>query len=501
MNYITLEPPRIKDQEVTFEWKVDPPTELYHQPRFTLRFPPRVDLTKVSSGVWWRVALICLHSQWPLLRPCEVRLPVTLADGEAETWLRLTDVAVATLEAYRNEGTGTHERAVSIVEDGPLLIDTPFADTGRCATAFSGGKDSLVQTGLLSELTTRPLLVTVTSPMPPLSDHVTPRRRFVLGEITKRRDVELIEVESDYRSNFDHGFAMKCGYWISVNEMSDALLYTAALLAVSAARGVTHCFLASENEVQRNLERDGRIIQHRHYMYSVLTQRALQAVIRPLGLRYSSLTSPLYNYQVQELLWTRYPDLRDLQYSCWRVQGEDWMCNACSQCLRLAFTALALRDRPSLMGIELVKLLNAMRDWEPPSGTDASTQSTSPVTPRQIVSAQMNAQMVRSIAATSLRDPLRDILFSQPLKLLTREGRQALHAYAALRERARHYGPVRAVGYQPGYLRLIDPLLRESVAAIYAEHFTAEDEHAADAELARIDAAINWITEPIGGEN
>ena len=137
--------PRIKDTRSHFAWQIDPPTTLYHAPRFTLRFPPTIDPAHVSSSVWWRVALICLHSQWPLLRPCEVRLPVTLPRGEAETWLRLTDIAVATLEAYRNQGTGSHERAVSIVEDGPLLTDVPLADTSRCDRFLAGAKDSMVR--------------------------------------------------------------------------------------------------------------------------------------------------------------------------------------------------------------------------------------------------------------------------------------------------------------------------------------------------------------------
>src|SRR5262249_28284957 len=156
--------------EVTFRWRVDPATALYRQPQFTLRFPETVDLARVPEGLWWTIMLICLHSQWPLLRPCRVRLPVRLGPGVAECWNRLMDAEVTTLEAYR--GTNDFEREIEIIEDGPPLKYSlaPGGTNGaaRCATAFSGGKDSLVQTGLLTELTQKPVLVATTSPMPPL---------------------------------------------------------------------------------------------------------------------------------------------------------------------------------------------------------------------------------------------------------------------------------------------------------------------------------------------
>src|SRR5262249_59696474 len=119
MNLITLYPPEVGTHEVTFRWRVAPPTALYRKPQFTLRFPREVDLARVSPGLWPTIALICLHSHWPLLRPCRVTLPFSLRPGHAETWLRLTDAYVATLEAYR--GTERLEREVAIQDEGPPL--------------------------------------------------------------------------------------------------------------------------------------------------------------------------------------------------------------------------------------------------------------------------------------------------------------------------------------------------------------------------------------------
>src|SRR5678816_80962 len=77
------------------------------------------------------------------------------------------------------------------------------------------------------------------------------------------------------------------------------------------------------------------------FMYSAATQRALSRLLEPYGMRYGSLTWPLYSSHVQHLLWSRYPDLSDLQYSCWLVAKDEAMCSRCRQCLRLAVVALA----------------------------------------------------------------------------------------------------------------------------------------------------------------
>src|SRR5258708_15864869 len=95
-------------------------------------------------------------------------------------------------------------------------------------------------------------------------------------------------------------------------------------------------------------------------MYSVVTQSAISVLLSQFGIRYGSLISPLRRQQVQQLLWQRYPDLSDLQYSCWRVARNEAACNSCSQCLRIAFGALAIGELPERMGIDLVKLMKTI---------------------------------------------------------------------------------------------------------------------------------------------
>lgn len=494
MHEVWLHPPAVVGREARFRFDVDPPTALYRQRGFTLRFPHSIDLGRVPDPLWWWIALACLHAHWVLLRPCRVRLPVRLRPGEAEVWCRLVDAGVATLEACR--GSRRLGREVELIEAGaPLAPLARLEDRGRCGTAFSGGKDSLLQAGLLAELTREPVLVTTTSPLPPMEDHLSRRRRQVLREVTARRPVTLVEVESDYRAAWDNGFARRLGYPISVNEISDTFLYTGALAAAGVALGATHLFLASEAEVQENVELDGRVVQHRHFMYSAVSQRVLQALLAPAGIRYGSLTVPLHSFQVQELLWTRYPDLADLQYSCWRVRRRQAACERCSQCLRVALCAVAVGDTPARMGVDLVSVLNRMYRWRPntlPEGTTAL--------PSAIVPARLDAQVVRYIQALPPGAVQRTITLGRPRWLWTGRGWLAIRRYARLRERLRALPVGPSPGYRPGFERLLDPLLREPLARIFAERFGVEAEADYGDVLARGDALTRWILEPIGGE-
>ncbi len=364
MHTVYLAAPAIQGREVTFRWRVEPATALYRKTFFTMTFPASVDLAKVPDRLWWDIFLICLHPHWMLLRPCQVHLPLKLSAGERQFWLELLRNGVDTLEANRQPQNHTSALDIEIIE-GDIEIRRPSIAGHGYGTAFSSGKDSLLQAAMLLELTTRPLLVTTTSPLPSLADHDTARRRYIFDEIQRRRDPVFVEVQSDYRSVCENGFPQSRGYQIGVNELTDTFIYMSSLIAVGAALGRTRLFLASEAEVQESAVLDGKIVQHRHFMYSAATQRALAALLAPYDIHFGSLTWPLYSMQVQRLLWTRYPDLCDLQYSCWRVKEGQSTCSECGQCLRIAMTALADGENPERMGIDMRKLLAYAPNWKP----------------------------------------------------------------------------------------------------------------------------------------
>jgi hypothetical protein len=490
---------------------VEPATALYHRTSFTLELPPEVELAAVPEPLWWTVALLCLHSHWNLLRPCRVELPVELPPGEAEFWRRQVEVEAATLEAYRGAAApgavgaagaagsaarqgaapGPPLAAFELVARGPCLAPLPRLAAGaRCAAAFSGGKDSLLQAALLCDFAVRPLLVTTTSLLPPLHDHQTARRRQVLAAMAARRDVTLLEVRSDLRASWKNDFPPLVGYPVAVNEITDTFLYLAALLVCAVALGASHLFVAAEAEVQDNVELGGGIVQHLHFMYSRATQRALDALLAPLGLRHGSLISALHSEQVQQLLWRRYDDLCDLQYSCWRVGREEAMCSRCSQCLRVALAALAVGGQPERMGIDLARLLVAQAGWQPrPAAPDAL--------PAALVGARLHAQVVRSVAATPASRVLAALAQGGPARLLTPAGWRALAAYAGLRRRLGFGDAAPAPGYRAAFLDGLDPRLTAAVGAVFAEHFPRAGRDEYEGFLARGERLARYVAAPL----
>ncbi|MEX1118666.1 MAG: hypothetical protein WEB60_07715, partial [Terrimicrobiaceae bacterium] len=279
MTVISLETPELHENAVSFHWSVGPESPLYRRHEFLMEFPANVRVDTVPEKIWWTVFLACVHSQWMFLRPCTVVLPVCLGKGEAEFWLRLMETQLQTHEATR--GVFEISRDVWIQEGTRhLAAAAPLSSSSQCATSFSGGKDSLLQTSLLCDLLPdiRPLLVATTSPMEGKNDQNTSRRRHVFAQIQSRRNVELIEVHSTLRSAWNNGYPGSLGYQISLNEVSDTFLYFSSLLVVGYVRNVPHLFLASEAEVQENTEVEGIPVQHPHCMYSGSTQRALQAL-------------------------------------------------------------------------------------------------------------------------------------------------------------------------------------------------------------------------------
>jgi hypothetical protein len=306
--------------------------------------------------------------------------------------------------------------------------------------------------------------------MPPLADHETERRRHVMAAIQARRDLRLAEVRSDFRGIWDNGFTGSLGYRLSVNELTDTFLYMSSLLAAGAGSGTTRLFLASETEVQDNAVLDGKIVQHSHFMYSAATQRALARLLAPYGIEFGSLTWPLYTMQVQQLLWARYPDLCDLQYSCWRVEPGQATCSQCEDCLRFAVTALASGDNPERMGIELRKVLAHALRWAPP----ATGSRAPPALPQDFAVERLEAQVMAAVRRISLPHLAGVLARGSTWRLLSPATLKAWWRFARLRNCARRASEPPSQGVREAFFDWLDPQLRPSLIAIYTHHFPRE---------------------------
>jgi perosamine synthetase len=481
---ITIAEPEVCGNTATFRWTVEPATGLYRDTSFDIVFPESVAIERVPRAIWWRVALVCLHSHWALLRPCRVLIPVRLDPGERELWLRMCDAEVATLEAHAG-GTDT-ARLVDLVEAGPALDRLqPGGDSGLVAACFSGGRDSLTQAALIQEVGNRPLLVMTTSPREGSVEHETPRRRHVVDEVIRRRGLEVVEVRSSFRSCWDNTYAGG-RYGVGVNEVTDTFLYFAVALAVAVARGAREINLASEAEVQQSTRSAGAVVLHRHYMYSAALQRALSALVAGAGIRYQGLTYPLYQFQVQRLLEHRYGDLRDLQYSCWSLTAEQSACSSCDECRTIAFNLMAEGVAPAEVGIDLATLLSAQSGWRARTEErDAQLPTT-----RWL----FDSQMVRCLQKLTPQDVAGFIELEGPVSQV---GATAIESYRQMRAAAVVVDVGPEPGYRAGFLALFDEPLRGRLAAIFDDHFVREPVADHAGLVARSIALSDWISAPL----
>jgi len=489
---IELHRPRVIGQRAEFSWTESRSSGLYHKNNFSLEFPGSVPLERVPMSLWWTVFLLCVHAHWSLLRPCRIRLPVRLEAGEAEIWRRLLKSYATTLDALNPDGQPRPDIELVLGAETPEPY-LPVADTDRCATAFSGGKDSLAQVGLLCEMGYRPLLVTTTSPLPPLLDHHSAFRRWTMAEVQRRRGLELVEVAADFRATWNNLAPRAWGYPLSLNEISDTFLYTATLAVTCYTRGVPNLFLASENEVAANSVEQGVYLQHAHFMYSALTQAGISALLRPFGLQYGSLTTALQSSQVQELVTSRYPDLSDLQCSCWRITETRKACSECSECKRLAWVSLSLGGSPADQGVDFVWMLNHYSDH----GSRSSRERPHP--PNRLAAAGFKAQIVRGILGVSSARMFGYLLRRHPRSLLDGSGWWAFNQFRKIRAATRreHPGTPPQIGYRPGYLQLLAEPMRERLRAILADQFESEPEEDHAVPLANLMTAIAWLTQPL----
>lgn len=477
---------------VRFSWSVDPPTSLYRASGFSIDFPRDIELSRVSPWVVWTAGLLCLHSRWLLLQPCEVRLPVTLPAGEREFWERLLTMELATLESTR-AAWGARLR-VALHDSGPPFEagPEPAEQSTRWAAAFSSGKDSLVQAAMLRELTDRPVLVYVDSDLPGLHDNLTPRRRQALDLVERDRRFELVRVRSDYRSTWDNYFAIGLGYDLGVSEMSDTFLYLAATLIVAASRGMSHVALAAQTEICEAVEIEGSAILMDQFMYSSGVMRALDALLVRHGTRYSSLICPLFDTQVTELLWTRYRDLRHAHHSCWECDEEGRPCNSCPKCTLICLSLLAVGESPSRIGGDPMAVLESLAEWRVREPSDFPA----PLTPRSIARLSFDAQRNRRLQETAPWRVLLTLFQTEGTRALSRRAFRAVRIFQRLRE-GQSAARTGGAAYRAGFLALVDPAIRTQLESVIAARFPAEpaQEHGDLVEL--IERTAGWVAAPL----
>jgi len=130
------------------------------------------------------------------------------------------------------------------------------------------------------------------------------------------------------------------------------------------------------------------------------------------------------------------------------------------------------------------------RAWRPdwPAAEDAL--------PEDRVRADLSAGVIRSIQATPVARVLAAITRSGPRRLTRRRTWAALAGYQQLRRRLTAC-VVPPPGYQAGFVRLVDGLVRDRLAAIFAGCLPPTPVPSYAARLANSEALTRWIAAPL----
>lgn len=491
---IFVHPTCLHGHTVQFSWEVTPQSALYRRTNATIKLPASLDTRALTQAFLDRAALLLLHSHFYLLGPCDVHLPFRLREAERRTWMHLLTLQAHTMQAHAGQplqtpairlldGAGTDpltpigtapptpsdstlQTPLGATQSPPASATSSKITPQRVAAAFSGGKDSLLQQALLREIGQAPVLVSTTDPMPGEHIHANVRRRAALDFFAQKFPDTLIEVEADFRSSFDNQFPQTLGLDLGVNELSDTLTYMTSLLIVARCLGLSRCFFASETEVQENAEFEGSIIEHPHRMYSTVTLAAITSIFKPAGIAIFSTTSALHQWQIQTLLATRYPTYAPLQFSCYSADDDAGACSACSQCLRLAYTAMAAGASPANQGVDLTKLLHAQRYWSPGTRTGWL--------PGNRVDRILGDQGIASIKKTPLRQIARQIFSQQNSGARGGEKIRAIAGAARIAARLLRYEvSTGEPGFREGFLDDVPADIRMPLRTIFAEQFKA----------------------------
>jgi hypothetical protein len=481
MRQVKFSPLEFTDSQVKVKWTVHPESIIYRQTSFTLDFGAALDPRTLPLKLWWTVVLLTIHSHWNLLRPCRVVLPVSLSAGEIEYWQRLLDLQRVTLEKYR--GTADFERTIEIACDGPVLAEENLpSPVERWATAFSGGKDSLVQTALLCELTERPLLVNVSSPMPPLIDNDWPYRDRTMNEIVRRRDVELVIVKSDLRNIWPHyEIPHKLGYQLSMGLLGDTHFYIAIMFAVAASRGVRRLSLAVEIENDQSEDYHGRTAFYDfNTTYALPLLMIIDRLLNRFGMEFGSLLIPFNHYQIEKLIRKRYADLADLQISCfWMEKPTERSCSRCAKCIRIAMLLLSMGEDPATLDIDLTRMFTPPYNYDP-------------------IKTMLGGRTMAYAAAKIDKSAARQFFpVGNLLERLVRREPQAFREFKQVVDGFAAYTKPEIEMTHLEYFRYIPEALRDRIKAISLQYWPDCDQTTYVPNPLRIDPLVEWVTQTL----
>lgn len=479
--------PETIGNRVLFRWECTPPHPLFLRDRCTVEYPFSIEDNGFPHSMWWSVLLGCMYPAWNFLEDYTVVCEGTVSRAEREVWSRLADFERWMFK--RVPGGDPVKRPFTVEAHESTARPRAVHRMARgAACCFSGGKDSLVQAGLLREMGVPTSLVNTVSARPGTHDHDSQRRSRTISYFEASAWGDMIRVWSDIRSCFDNDYPHHRATGIKFNEVADCPIYASLALPVAWYHNREYVLLASEWEISK-IDRTSRsLVPHKYAMYSIPTFAGVDAVWRTLfGIGYSSLLFPLPIFCVQALLCRRYEDLLPLQDSCWRTDGVQDYCNECTKCLLTAVVLMAYRIPPDELGIDVTRLFD-------PRGSLMQSGY-----PREEYFAQMRLFDTPRHAA-SLIDP------QWAARLFRKRGTsgyglmqrwRAWRSFLAWRERTADPNAAHIALPKPDYFRYVPDAYKGAVREIVGQVFPDADARDFSDQLERIDEAIQYVRAPM----
>ena len=342
---INYAPPLVRGSRIEFTWTMSSEVPFYQQNQLYL------DVGLDGEGDWpqellCNVLLYALHTHWLFMAPVDVILPMEIAEADRGVWERLLRLSAATLSHHSARDLSTDVR---ILSDGHVrgTADIRTTSRGSAASLLSGGKESLVQAGLVGAFFEDPLLI-----FHQHSSH--PRIPKAFKEIREMLPCRLLQQSSNLREIVNGRFLhQELGIHPNLLVGSMAQIIEAGLVLAGYTERIRHLFHGAERETHLMVPGRAGVFEDKA-LHNIVYQKVLEHFVREfVDIRITSPLIPLSNFQVQELLVRRFPGLLAVQESCF---FGSW-CSKCLKCFRIAAILAACEVDPRRVGIDLQRLL------------------------------------------------------------------------------------------------------------------------------------------------
>lgn len=328
---VWVDTPVIDGDRVRFSWRQSEPNPYQLANEFFFRYEG-IELKGFSNQLFYEIFLaLQLRVLAGYARPIELIFPESVSSRSVDFWRAFHDAEEVTIGPIAD-----------IEQYLPRIAPDPtFRSRKKAAIFYGGGKDSVLATGMLTEIFggDHVVLIQYIAPMTPTAGafamHEKRQETMMLEPIRAARGVTTQRVYTDFVSNFTD---------IGVPLRPHRQLYTVGALPAMIAWGTEYSTLGDTRHDYPILARpNGK----RHYVFP----RSRPEIHAALSTHYrrtlsfdhtvTNINFPFTTSQDAALIHKRYPELMPVAVMCTRGNAKERFCYRCSKCLNWALYALA----------------------------------------------------------------------------------------------------------------------------------------------------------------